>query len=479
MTLLPILVFWALLAWGMAGPRSVLLYLFFATMPFGAFAVLPTGLTGGLTFTSTPMVALALVLRTFVRPGGAGALLGMALRPERLLLLAAFGVVAVIVTLFMPRLFAGVIEVVPVRGDLDQTVPLRPNQQNISQLAYLLIALASVFAFARLLRDPRLRQHAYRALCLGGAVAVLTGLLDLASGSLPLNGLLAPFRTASYALAVDVEVLGGKRVVGLMPEASAYGGLCLGFLCAIHFYRRAMWQGAVRDIAAPLLVLALIGCIWLARSSGAYVGFAVFVMLAVVDWCLRLGARGRGARRGVAGELGFVVVLVIGLCLVVIVTPHALDPLYELVDRMVLQKGSSESFEQRGMWRRVAFEGLLSSQGLGLGLGSARTSSSLVAILSGTGLLGGVLYYGFFLQCLLRTGRDRTGEASFVFSAFRFAAIPGFVVGLMVGSADFGGMLAFGFGLVSALADEVRSAARRRPVRHAPLWGPENALAVP
>lgn len=452
MIYLPIAVFWGLALWALFSARPALLYLFFAAMPFGSFAVLPTALTGGLTFTALPVVTLLLILRTFARRDGPGVALGMALRLNRLLLLFLFGIVAVIVTLFMPRVFAGMIQIVPIRGDLDQVAPLAPSPQNLSQLFYLVIAVASVFAFARLLQSEWVRQQAFQAMCLGGFLTVLTGLLDFASSYVPITPLLALFRTASYALITDLEVFGSKRVTGLMPEASAYGGVCIAFLCGLYFYRRAMTSARFRDVYVPVVLALLLLCIWLSKSSGAYIGLVLFFVVAAVEWAMRSHARGSDYRRGLAGELGIVICFVIAASLVLLLKPDLLEPVYQLLDRMVFQKGDSDSYQQRGMWRDVALGSVLQSYGLGIGLGSARTSSSIVAVLSGTGIPGAFLFYAFLVQSLLRGNGAATQEVRLIHSAFRFSFIPGFIVGGMVGDADFGGMMAFGFGLVAALS---------------------------
>lgn len=454
MNAIPIALFWALALWGLSSRKPVLLYLFFATMPVGAFAVIPTALTGGLTFTATPVVSLLLIGRTFLDRGGPAAFLTLAILPERLMLLTLFWLVALISTLFLPRLFAGAVMVVPMRGIVSAPSPLQPNMQNISQFAYLSISVFSVFAFARLLQPAAMRQHALRAMCLGGFVTVATGLLDYASQFLPITPLLEPFRTASYALLTEIEVLGGKRVVGLMPEASAFGAQCLAFLSALYFYRRAMESSRLRDLLAPAAMGLLALCAWLSTSSGTLVGVGVFVLVTALEWLARINAgerKGAIYRQGLGGEMSVTVLAVAAVALAIILQPQVLDPVYAMVQRMVLEKQSSSSFTERGMWRSTALASLTDSHGFGIGLGSTRSSSSVVGVLSSTGLIGGALFYAFVLQCLLRQVRGAPAEARFILSAFRFSYIPPFVVSLMVGDADFGGMAAFGFGIVSAV----------------------------
>lgn len=471
MNAVPVVLFWLLAGWGLMSSRPVLLYLFFATLPIGAFAVIPPALTGGLTFTPTPIVALLLTLKTFADCIGPAAFLTLALLPGRLMLLTLFWLVAAITTLFMPHLFAGAVMVVPIRGIVSAAAILRPTMQNVSQFAYLSIAVLSVFAFTRMLQPPAMRQHALQAMCLGGGITMLTGLLDYASQFIPITPLLAPFRTASYALLTEIEVLGGKRVVGLMPEASAYGAQCLAFLSALYFYRRAIADDRLREVIVPALLAMLAWCAWLSTSSGTLVGVGVLGVMAGLEGTLRIIAGERCSiiyRRGLAGEMSVTVGAVVAAAVVTIVQPHALDPIYALVERMVLEKQSSSSFTERGMWRTVAIAALWQSHGFGVGLGGTRASSSVVAVFSSTGLIGGCLFYAFVLQCLLRGMPRRhcstSVETRLITSAFRFSFVPPFVVSIMVGDADFGGITAFGFGLVTAVA-LVDRRAQARPSR--------------
>ncbi|HTN39550.1 MAG TPA: hypothetical protein VLZ84_00275, partial [Asticcacaulis sp.] len=111
----PILLFWMLAAVGIFGHRSILIYLFFATMPFGSFAVIPTQLTAGLTLTPAPIVACLLVARTFINARSLRFAASALFAPRGLMLLLLFWLVAVTVTMLMPRVFADVVEVTPMK----------------------------------------------------------------------------------------------------------------------------------------------------------------------------------------------------------------------------------------------------------------------------------------------------------------------------------------------------------------------------
>ncbi len=470
MDMLPIVLFWGLALLGLFGRPQVLLYLFFASMPFGSFAVVPPALTGGLTLTPTPMLALLIILRTLGGRGGLPFFVCAACSPQRLLLLFLFWLVAIVTALFMPRLFAWEVTIIPVRLTLGSSgEPLLPSAQNFSQLAYLSISILATFAFAHLLRNPAQRQHALAALCLGAALTLLTGLLDWLTLYLPLEPLLRPLRTATYALMTEVSLLGGKRVVGLMPEASAYGSLCLSFLCTVYFFRHAM-HGWLRERAVPLLSLLLVLFIWLSTSSASYVGLLVFALLAALEWLWRHGSRRRPAYllRGLGFETWAALLALVGVVLVVLLRPGLLDPLFATLDQFLFSKTQSSSYAERSLWSAVGWQALVDTWGLGVGVGGTRTSNFAAAVFSNTGLLGGLLYFAFVLQTLRRQLPD-TSPASqrALLHGVRYAWWPTFVVSLLAGTtANFGTDNAFLYGLALAVLLK-------------PALAPQRALARP
>lgn len=465
MTMLPLVGFWILVLWGMGGSgcrRLVTLHL--ALLPFGSLAVLPAGMSWGLTLTPAPMLGLMLFLRCAVSRGGLAGMLRVALAPRGMLLLSAYAAVAVLATAFLPRLFAGT-TIMPYRGEVLVPTPLAPSAQNLSQLAYLVISILAAIAYARVLARPGLRQHLLRALAVGGLVAVATGLLDLASSFLPVGPLLAPFRTASYALHVSHSILGVKRVVGLMPEAAAYGLVCIGYLSLLYFLRRGLDDGWLRRRGVPLLMLALVGMVALSTSTAAYAGLAVLGTAAAAEWAWRaLALRGRNpGRRGLAPEAWAAVGALVALAALFTGLPHLLDRVAAILDATVLEKASSASFAERSAWTEVSWRAFLASRGLGLGVGSTRVSTSVVGVLASTGVLGAGLYYGFLLRTLTRRALPGDPEARLLLGGVRWAWIAPFACSLLTGvGADFGPFLAVLFGLAAAVG-AWRGAARAAP----------------
>ncbi len=468
MTLVAILAFWVLAAWAFLGrDGGRLTQGFFVSLPFGSFAVLPPGVTGGLTLTPTPILALLLVLRCLCRRGGLDALLTEALARRRMALLFLFWVLAALITAFMPRVMAGHVDIIPFRGEMLGATPLRPTAQNLSQFAYLTLSVFVAFAFAVLLRAPDARQGALRALCLGALMTAITGALDFASSWLPLTPLLDPFRTATYALLVTHEVLGAKRVVGLMPEASSFGSLAVGLLAMLYFFRRAMADGRLRDVHAPALMLLLALLVWRSTSTTAYVALGMLGLLAGLEWCWRAlaGRRGGRARLGLGTLFAIAGAGLLGVLSQLLLAPGVFDPLVALFDKMVMHKIGSSSFEERGLWTATSWQAVLDTYGVGVGVGSTRASSSVVGILSGTGFVGALLFFAFVAQTLLRRPVRGDAEGSALLHAVRWSFGPVFATGLMIGiSADFGPLIAFLFGLSAAVARRPAPAPSLAPI---------------
>lgn len=440
MTAVPILIYWLLAIWGLFSSRPVLLYLMVLSLPFGSFSVVPTGIAAGLTLLPATMTGMLICLRQFLlRRSGPPFLFGSVLSMRRGQLLFLYWLVAVVVTLFAPRIFAGQITIVPMRG-ADIGV-LYPSPQNISQLAYLTISVFLTFALCHLLRQRGGLESLARAWIWGAGVTILTGFLDLISQYVPIAPLLAPFRTATYALLTDDVLDGAKRVVGLTPEASVYGSLCLGFLTFLWFMRHAVPAGPWRRATLALCPLLLLFAI-LSTSSAAYLGIAVLAGLAGVDWLRRAGHLDdlRRARSGIRVELLAVVGAIATLAGVLIAAPQLLDPVLARIDLLIFDKVDSSSFEERNFWTRTSLEAGFASHLLGVGVGSTRASNAVVSVFASTGLLGALLYYGFVLQSIFRPiGAGVSPFARGMARAARWSIGPTFVVGLLIGtSPDFG-----------------------------------------
>ncbi len=468
MDTLPIIVFWLGAVTCVAIGPVAIIYLLFISIPFGAFAVIPPALSAGMTLTPAPMAGLLLIARVFLSFKAIDFMASIVVKPQRLTLLLLFWIVALVTTIFMPRMFARQVEVIPLRVDLVTSAAfLEPTSQNVSQLAYMTISVLTVCAFTFVLRDGAARRHALQALCIGAALMIVAGALDFASQFVPIGPMLEPFRTATYALLTDAEILGNKRVVGLMPEASTFGGMTVAFLSAVYFFRRAMPEAYIRSGWVQAIIVLLLVFVWLSTSSAAYVGLFVFLVAAGMEWLWRgtMIVRGSRLRRGMTAELLVLTAILIIVAIVTLVDTTLWTPLLTMLDETILQKNTTSSFEERGTWTAVSWQAFLNSYGLGVGLGSTRASNSVVSMLSNVGLVGGLLYYSFLGLTLLHPLPPDDDEAAAVLHGARWAFIAPFATSVLAATTpDFGTFNAWLFAM--ALAGSIKVADPVQQYRH-------------
>lgn len=454
-------IFWLLLLAAMVfGDGRYLAYLLFSSLPFGAFAVIPTAITGGLTLTPAPMVAVLLCIRVILVPSN---LFGL---PEKLLDLRKFGILtlflvtALIVTLVSPRLFEGQVNVIHVRKifSLTRAFPLQPSAQNISQMAYLTISFLAVIAMSSLVTKPNMWAVIRKGLMISGLISIITGLLSMVS---VLSPLLQPFRTATYTLLEGATIAGISRVIGLMPEASVYGALCVGLLSSLHFLGRIGSISRSEDLARSAIVLGLIAMTVLSTSSSAYVGLAAFGAAAFIDWAFRLTRTpARSPENNRAKVEAFVAMFAI-MCAVAFTSVNngVLVSINTALNSILFLKQGSISFIERSYWSAVSWQALWDTYGLGVGVGSTRTSNTFVAITSNTGILGAVLFYGFLFYHYLKPLTNISPWSQRSLSGARWAYLPILVIGLLAGTV-------VDFGIISALLFSIFGSSSPAHKRH-------------
>lgn len=454
--------FWVIALSAFAWGIRPTIYLFFCAAPFGSLAVIPTALTGGLTFTPAPIAALLLIVRACLIPGAGALLAANVLRARPLALLGLFWCVALITTLFMPRLFAGFVLVVPVRVVEGSLAPLAPSVQNLSQLFYLTISIATVGAAFVMMRRPELRQTVLHAIVVSAIIMVLTGVADMYGPVLGLEGLLEAFRTATYRLIVDAEVLGERRVVGLMPEASAFGSVCVRYLALVYFLRHSFLRTDASRYALTPVMLALAAFTYLSTSSAAYVGLAILLGLIALEWLWRaIWAWEPHHRRKVALDLGLAGTGFVGAICLVLLSPALLDVIWASLDAILFSKTETSSFAERNLWTATSLRAAFDTYGLGTGVGGTRASNIFVALLSNVGVLGAALYIAFMISCFMQKAPQNDEQGRWMVRGFRWSLLPGLAVGLLIGtSPDFGVTVGFIYGSMLSIGSLRRVGAR-------------------
>lgn len=376
------------------------LILFMALAPFGMMAAFNLPAVGGTSIVAIDLAVVALFGALILRPGGfADMLRSFAPGGPGLLLLLFLGY-ATLITLFMPRIFAGETVVFSIgRSDTGiVSAPLRPGGGNLSQLLRMILsvsAFALVFAVIWRRPDPAL---VLRAMMVATAVHVAMGVIDILTNAAGLAFLLEPIRTANYALTLGQKMAGLNRMIGGFPEASSFGYFTmgmLGFWLSYWFSHRggSRWPG--------IFLLMTVFVLLRGTSSSAYVAAAGLGLVFAAAHAGR-GSDGRVTQRTaviLVSALAAVPVLAFTAFLLYELVP----PVTDFIDRSLLDKLSSNSGIERMSFNIQALRNFVDTYGLGAGLGSIRASNWVAACLGSIGLVGTGLLLAFLLRLLRMT----------------------------------------------------------------------------
>lgn len=440
-------IFWLSFALAAILPKHWSVYLFFAMLPFGAFSVIPTEITGGTTILPVIVCSALMVAKVFGDDRHRVTLIDGLLGIRRLGLLTGFVLVALIVTATAPRLFSGT----PVMGLNTLTItPLALGAGNLTQSVYLSSSFLITASLYCLLLNPEDRPVVARAVLVGGTVVVASGLADMAAAG---TAVLEPVRTATYALLTNDSVGAMRRVVGFDTEASSFGALALSFAAILYFIRPANLLGPFARSFQQVLAAACFAMTILSTSSAAYAGLATFILCAVVDVVRRaIVQRAPEDGRALVWDVLALGAVSIGIVTVLLLDPAIRSAIYGTIDTILLKKGESSSYLERSTWNSVSLDGLLETNGFGVGVGSTRTSNWLLAVLTGTGLLGAALLLAFVSLALFApVPRGDPGLRAMCLGsriALIVVAVPALGAGTVV---DFGPFNALIFGSLAAL----------------------------
>jgi hypothetical protein len=197
-------------------------------------------------------------------------------------------------------------------------------------------------------------------------------------------------------------VAGFRRIAGAYSEASAFGAATVVLLAFTFTYWRHTHDRLALVLSGALCVLLL-----LSTSSTAYVAGGVlglWVLASVFSSLLR----GRIRRQDVL-LLSAGLVLLVAVVGMAVLNERILDPVWRLFDTMVVNKVTSTSGEERAYWNYRSLQSLYDTAGLGIGLGSSRASSWIIAVLSQLGIAGSLMF-GVLIAAIVRSGHLRGAE---------------------------------------------------------------------
>jgi hypothetical protein len=164
----------------------------------------------------------------------------------------------------------------------------------------------------------------------------------------------------------------------------------------------------------------------MSTSSTGLVGAPVMLLILYAT-ALSISGR-KNTSRTATVAIVFVPLMSLAVGLVVAIDPDMSKVIYNYIDIIALGKSTSNSGIERNSWNMVAIQNVFDSLGLGVGLGTVRTSSFLLALLANVGIPGTIFYLAFAFGALIK---KRGVPGSFTADA-RLAARNG-CLGLLVG----------------------------------------------
>lgn len=432
----------------------------------GAAAAL---LVGAANIQPAHVVLLLAVAAMAARPEGAAFFIRAMTRSWPTLWLTFLVLYGVVTGYFMPRLLAGASEIIPLGSsafdDTGGTVPLGPVSSNFTQAVYM---AANLLCFVATLHVAS-TEKGYRSLALGvlglAAFNAALAVADVATYWTGTQALLDGIRNARYTLHHEEQIAGLKRIVGGMPEASAFARFTLGLMG----FSAMLWISGLWTRVSGLLAIASFALVLLSTSTTGMVGLIpVTGVLYAVALSRALQAR---STRGGAVFLLALPAAAAALAAVLMASEDLRTVILDYLDLLVFSKASSNSGIERTAFNTIALHNFVDSYGLGVGLGTVRTSSLPVALLSHVGVPG-TLFYLAFLVAVAWPGRRAVAPAQQGVRAAALMACFALICGDLVAAPNIEQGLIFyvlaGLAAARPLGSAVRAGSAAMP-EHRPL----------
>ena len=452
--------------------RGVLIVSLIASLAFGGTAVVTLSSLGG----SSPLIYTfftALLLVSVTARWRIWRDLGTAFGSMRpLWVLGCLMLYAVAGSWLFPRLFAGQTTVFVV-SKLRQGVveaALEPVSGNITQAGYFVMGGLTTIGLSIFLLNSKRIYDVRSGFFIMVTLHAAMGLVDLLGKLARLGDVLKPIRTANYAMLTNESASSFFRIAGAFSEASAFGASSLACLAFTYTYWRK--TGAV---TAQWLSLLLFVLLLLSTSSTAYGGL-VLLSLPVAMTLSYSFIAGR-LKSDDALIMACLLAMVFVVLAIQLYDSRILQPFVNLIESTVINKGSSASGQERGYWNLKSLQSFVDTSGLGVGLGSSRASSWLIAVLSQLGLIGTLALAALVVVLARGMGKLRVWvdpETNAIVASVRASALAGLVSGSLVsGSADPGMIFFISLSVVVASrtrARHNRAAAAQAGIAYPPRW---------
>jgi hypothetical protein len=436
--------------------RGMLIIGLVASQAFGATAVMTLTFLGGSSPQIYTMFAALLVTAAAARRRiwfDLGSVFG-SIRP--IWVLTSLMAYAIIGAWLFPRFFAGQTAVFvqsKTRGTVVEA-SLAPVSGNISQTGYFILGGLTAMALCALLLHFNRIDQIRRGFFLWCGLHTGMGLVDFIGKSAGAGDLLAPIRTANYALITDAVEAGFVRITGAFSEASSFASVSLACLAFCYTYWRRTKSRLAQWLSGILLFLTI-----LSTSSTAYVGLTL-LCIPVAFSMLGSVLRGKVEREEIliTALMAMGGVAIMGISLY---HTQALDPFVRLINSTIIDKADSASGHERTYWNVKSLQSFLDTSGLGVGFGSSRASSWPIAVLSQLGLFGSLMMailLGVIVRGMAGVREWVDPETDAVATSVRNASLASIIAGSVSGGSADPGILFF---IALAVVSATRVRARR------------------
>lgn len=299
----------------------------------------------------------------------------------------AIMIYAMVVSAFAPRIFAGQIDLITPRpttlNGVAIATPLQPSMGNMIHASYLCLSFVAAMVASLVFTRKLPAAEFSRAMLAIGLMHAAFGLIDWVGVSAGQGRLLNFLRNANYSM-VDQSIGTVKRLSGTLTEPSSYASVGIPFAV----FATELWM-RTKSLRAGLIGLFVWTMLLASTSSTGMVCTAAYVLVSVPRGLLAPG-NFRAKVIGCGVVFG-VILLCVGVSLA---SPETYKGVRDFILALTVDKGSSDSAIERGTWAIQGWHAFLTSYGLGVGVGSFRSSSAVMAWLGSLGVIG------FGLMCV-------------------------------------------------------------------------------
>jgi hypothetical protein len=148
------------------------------------------------------------------------------------------------------------------------------------------------------------------------------------------------------------------------------------------------------------LALASLVLVVLSTSSTGLAGTPPVLLILYATALMRLGVH--PSRPFSSAAVMCAPLLVLAVILAAQLDDEASKPIRDYLDALIFSKSTTDSGITRNSWNTIALQNFFDSYGLGVGLGTVRTSSFPIALLSNVGVPGTIFYLLFAASGFLR-----------------------------------------------------------------------------